>query len=131
MSGDQGKDLPVARRLVVEGRETVTVAEGGVPVLCIDEGRHTSTVAMAVNFLRSGCLAVQLVLTVDSGLAGGPSKYLVDKVGQVRSILSALGRPREEAFEVDTERDRAYLSKNPDFKGDFVAVISVTRKVAQ
>ena len=56
----------IASLLIVQGEETVTIPQGGIPVLYIatDVIQHLAErVATAVNFLRCGCPRVQLMWT--------------------------------------------------------------------
>jgi hypothetical protein len=49
----------MAMSMVTQGSDHITVAQGGVPVILVHGQGYTSFISAAVNFLRSGCPAVQ------------------------------------------------------------------------
>ncbi|MBI3956939.1 MAG: hypothetical protein HY340_03020 [Candidatus Kerfeldbacteria bacterium] len=48
-------------QLIQQGDNLITIPPGGIPVISYSDTTPSLLVAMAVNFLRSGCPAVQII----------------------------------------------------------------------
>ena len=90
------------KRLVTQScsRESITVLEGEVPVIGPSFDSMEQAVAMAVNFLRSGCPEVQLIPQID-----GDTQFHDDVV----ETLGILGN-----FEIEATTDYSLLTIRKD-----------------
>ena len=93
--------------LLIQGTDIVTIPDGGVPVIMID-GELTfdgtiQGVVQAVNFLRSGCAAVQMQF------GDYPLKNVEDFLKILRGQLDGLERSSEqEKFFIDPPSSPTY-----------------------
>ena len=93
--------------LLIQGNDIVTIPDGGVPVIMID-GELTfdgtiQGVVQAVNFLRSGCAAVQMQF------GDYPLKNFEDYLKILRGQLDGLERSSEqEKFFIDPPSSPTY-----------------------
>lgn len=102
------KMIMLQRQIIMQGNDIITIAAGEAPVLAtgtraIQLHTFTQLIATAVNFLRSGCSAFQLLLDswrdVDLETRRG---YHVDSVSAVKVLLEALELPGERLTSVLT-----------------------------
>ncbi len=92
---------------------------------------NPSAVAQAVNFLRSGCPAVQFITNLSWNSVEGPQSVVLPKrIAEIAEIFDALKRPGEN-FSVDAEGSQNKIQEDPDRTEDIDVVITATREIME
>jgi hypothetical protein len=107
---DIKQDVTLELKTITQGGGHVTIAQGETPVICAEEYSSAHT-CMAVNFLRSGCPIVQLLL------------YEVHRHGETLDSVYIL----LERLQLEGEKFTTKVVKDEEESGALLSVVIITR----
>jgi hypothetical protein len=97
--------LDLSLRLVVQSGDHYTMPEGGVPVIYQFTNQPHQFAVVAVNFLRSGCPEVQVV--VSPGVCND-FDVVADVIEPIEQLITTGLQLPSEVFEFETLAPRVY-----------------------